>query len=76
MVANPFDIQPFPLNINSWVNPTLKQPHLAEQRGHFGGPPLNPSAKLDKTYSIGLQISYILQTKTTTKTSTAQELRV
>jgi len=45
MVANPFVIQPFPLNINSWVNLTLGQPHLAKQRRCCGGPPLNLSAK-------------------------------
>jgi hypothetical protein len=38
-----------------WINLTLGQAHLAKQRGRCGGPPLNPSAKLDKTYSIVFQ---------------------
>jgi len=36
MVANPSVIEPFPLNINSWINLTLSQPHLAKQIGIVG----------------------------------------
>ena len=36
MVANQSVIEPFLLNINSWVNLTLGQPHLAKQRGIVG----------------------------------------
>jgi hypothetical protein len=57
-----------------WINLTLGQPHLAKQRGHCGGPPLNPSAELDKTYSIVFQTySWVLQTKTITKTSSTNQ---
>jgi len=32
MEANPSAIQPFPLNIDAWVNVTRRQPHLAEKK--------------------------------------------
>ena len=53
MVANSSVIELFPLNINSWVNLTLGQPHLAKKRG-IVGPSTQPicKAKLNLLYRI------------------------
>ena len=54
MVANPSVIEPFPMNINSWVNLTLGQPHLAKQRGIVGG--LHSTYLQSQTLYIGFKI--------------------
>jgi hypothetical protein len=53
MVVNPSVTQLFALNIESWnVNLTLGQPHSTMQKRHYGGPPLNPSAKLQVVHKL------------------------